>query len=425
MKRLLAPFALLTLAGAASASPFVLEELVREGDVLPGLAEPVLIIGVPSINSSGDWAIPVTSPNGPYPSRESGVLGNDGFRILPGFDPDGAESLTTLEYTTATMRNSGELAVAGYRLMSGAPAEIWLGDSVVADPSGGLFRRITVLPDETVIASVGGASLASESDGEGAWTWSIVHGPGIEIPVGTLVLTSGNGRQSYARSASGREAWLGFIEPNGSRGEPSWSIAADDRFIVVDGEKSAIPGYDYRIGGSSIEMQEDGDLFFGVGLEWSGTGPAQYGSGIFREDGSALVTSFDYIEDLEGLGKWGVRGDQFRVTEQDDLLWVAQATVAPGPDDPFGVTRTALMYNDTVLAQTGDILADGATLLGMTRLAMSDDGGWIIATFWVQDPVLGNVDAVYRIAVPTPGVLSLGVITGLAAMRRRRPQLAG
>ncbi|MFU8830377.1 MAG: hypothetical protein ACNA8P_13220 [Phycisphaerales bacterium] len=221
MKRLFAPLVLLTVSAAASASPFVLEELVREGDILPGLAAPVFTIGVPSINSSGQWAIPVSSPSPSQPTFQSGVLGNQGFRVQPGYDPDGSLSAVRTRYDSADIRDDGTMALVTQRLLGGSPSELWFGSQLAATSPGAAFNRVTLLGDDTLIGSistgVNGFTVAAVPNGQGGWNSSLVHGFGIEIPVGTMVGTSTHGR-GYARSETGRQAWLGRIEPSGSRG---------------------------------------------------------------------------------------------------------------------------------------------------------------------------------------------------------------
>jgi len=365
MKLPVAMTALCLIAAAASASPFVLEELVREGDVLPGLAAPVFTIGAPSINSSGQWAIPVSSPSPSQPTFQSGVLGNHGFRVQPGYDPDGSASTVRTRYDSAYIRDDGTMALVTQRLLGGSPSELWLGDRMVTTSPGAPFNNVSVLNDDTVIGSIstgaGGFNVLAEPNGQGGWSSGLVHGFGTQIPVGSVLLAPAN-RNAYARSDGGRQAWLGRIDPNGNRGEPVWAIAVDDEFVAVTGQSSTIPDYTYKVSGNSIAMQADGDLFFSSTLEWTGDGPGSIQNGIFREDGSPVLTTLDDIGGLDDLGVWGIRGDSLRVDETDNILWVAKAAVGPGPGDPFGVTRTALMYNDLVIAQTGHLLPDGSIL---------------------------------------------------------------
>ncbi len=428
VKGLFAPFAVLVFAGSALASPFVLEELVREGDVLPGLDKPVFTIGVPSINSSGEWAIPVSSPSPSQPIFQSGVLGNNGFRITPGFDPDGSASAVRTRYDSASIRDDGVMAVVANRLVTFGPSELWLEEQQAATSPGAPFKRVSALDDGTLIGSistgVGGFNVLATPNGQGGWDSGLVHGFGTEIPVGSVLLapTSGFG---YARNESGRQAWLGRIDPNGGRGEPEWMVAVDDQIIAANGQPSQIPDYMFRPSGGTIAMQSDGDVFFASALEWNGDGPGSLQNGIFSEDGNPVLTSLDHIQDLNELGGWRVTGDGFHVDEASNFLWIARAITGPGPDDPFGVTRSALMFNDQVIAQTGDVLADGSIVLSPTGIMeMSPDGNWVIAELVVRDHLLGDFDAIYRIAVPTPGVLALGVVAGFGSMRRRR-QLAG
>lgn len=420
--RLVIAFAL-TAISQCHASPFVLQELVREGDILPGLAEPVFIIGVPSINSSGEWAVPVSSPAPNEPTFRSGVLGNHGFRVVPGFDPDGSPSAVRTRYDSASIRDDGTMALVTQRLLGGLPSELWFGGHLAATSPGAAFNRVALQNDDTLIGSIstgaGGFTVVAEPDGQGGWDSKLVHGFGTEIPVGTVLAASTHGR-GYARSESGRQAWLGRIEAVGDRGVGVWSIASDNEFLIVDGQESKVPGYAYRPSGGGLAMQADGDLFFAVGLEWMGEGPSQFESGVFREDGSPIITSRDSIENLESLGVWGISGSSLRVDENDNILWTALSTHFPGPGDPYGVIRSALMYNDLVLAQTGDLLPDGSTLLGPTEnFELSTDGNWAIATLWVRDPDLGDINAVYRIAIPTPGS-SIAIIMCVVVARGRR-----
>lgn len=425
VKRLFAPLTVLTVSAATSASPFVLEELVREGDVLPGLNEPVFIIGVPSINSSGEWAIPVSSPSPSQPTFQSGVLGNQGFRVQPGYDPDGSQSAVRTRYDSADIRDDGTVALVTQRLLGGSPSELWFGSQLAATSPGASFNRVSLLNDDTLVGSIstgaGGFTVVANPNGQGGWDSNLVHGFGTAIPVGTVLLAPTSGR-GYAQNESGRQAWLGRIDPNGSDGEPQWSIAIDDKFIAVNGQESNLPGYAYLLGGGSISMQPDGDLFFAGGLEWMGEGPSQFESGIFREDGNPIITTQDNIAGLEGLGIWAINTGAFHIDENENILWSARATVGPGPDDPYGVLRSALIYNDTVLAQTGDVLADGSiVLLPALERSLSSDGRWVIVTSRIFDPTTSFTgNAVYRIAIPTPGCVTLGAIAGLAAMRRRR-----
>src|SRR5690606_10577157 len=145
--------------------------LVGEGDVLPGLVEPVFIIGMPSINSSGEWAIPVSSPSPIQPTFQSGVFGNQGFRGMPGFDPDGLPSAVRTRYDSASIRDDGTMALVTQRLLGGLPSELWFGNQMAATSPGAPFNRVSLLDNDTLIGSIstgaGGFTVVAEPNGKG------------------------------------------------------------------------------------------------------------------------------------------------------------------------------------------------------------------------------------------------------------------
>ncbi len=431
MRPLLAPLALLSLATGAAAAPFQLERLVIEGESLPGLPGGVngLSLRTPSINSSGEWAVSIGAFEPGSSVFVSGVLGNGGFRIQPGFDPDGSVAPFGSVYDGVSITDDGQLATVVRR--TGSPSQTWLGDQLVTNSPGASFKDVTALPGDVLVSTVDTGisvfTLVSEPSGSGTWTTSIVHGNDVVTPVGE-VLVAPTHRMGYAKSAQGRQAWSGMFITGGDDNpdEVTRGIIVDDAFLVYDGQPAALPGFEYRTeGGAGVQWNSQGDLFYGTALQSSGDGPAQAVGAIFNEHGTPLVSTLNQYDGLEEFGGWSVSAGNFDVDNSGNILWVAQSFEFPGPDHPFPFFRTALMYNDTLITKMGDVLDDGMIVVG-TRpgRGLSDDGSWAIASLRVFDPD-ANIyrESVYRFAIPAPSTAVLFAGCGLAGLRRNREPL--
>ncbi|XHC24426.1 MAG: hypothetical protein ACFHWZ_11415 [Phycisphaerales bacterium] len=320
----IATIALIATAASASAAPFQLERLVIEGESLPGLPGGVngLSLRTPSINSSGEWAVSVGAFEPGSSVFVSGVLGNGGFRIQPGFDPDGSVAPFGSVYDGVSITDDGQLATVVRR--TGTPSQTWLGDQLVANSPGASFKDVTALPGDVLVSTVDtGVSvftLVSEPTGSGTWNTSIVHGNDVVTPVGPVV-TAPSHMLGYGRSVDGRQAWSGTFRTGGDSNpdEMTRGIVVDKDFIFVEGQDSQISGFDYQ-GGSAVRWNASGELFYSASLRSSGDGPLEFATGVFNETGEPLVSSRTSYSGLGEFGEWGISTGDFDADGRGNIL---------------------------------------------------------------------------------------------------------
>ncbi len=436
MSRIAAIASALTLSSAVSAAPFQFERLIGQGEIMPGTDLPVGYVRGASINSHGEWAVPVAAgdPGNPDTDFFSGVLGNQGYRLALAVDPDGSPSQQRRMYYGASINDSGSLATILDRYSSSGQllsttAFVDGQQAAVASPAGSTIEKVR-LDAAGRLLSVSkfgpfGYYSASEQGAGGEWQQEVFHGWTVPTPVGTgrpvglngwQATLKGDGTRVYSGSFDQEQADGTIVRING--------VVVGDQFIAVDGQESSVPGYHYLSpGGGGVAVNLNGDVGFATGIATSdspnGVGGAIVINGEIRQASSwGAGSSGDLGLLTELFNQWGIGSSEFSFDNDQNLLWQARSFGQVDPDVPLN--SSALMYNDRLLVKSGDTL-DGHFILGIREFSMSNDGSWAIANLIGADEDLGQfTEVVYRFQIPTPSSACLFILTGSHAARRRR-----
>jgi len=425
----LAIASLLTLCGTTLAAPFTAEPLVKVGDVVDGLIVPeARIIGRPTINSHGEWAVSVSS--GQILSNDffsSLVLGNDGVRIASGTLPNGQPAPDRIYYRDVDMNDAGQLAVGISWIGVFRLGEIYVDDRIAALSLTGTTSiergrinnaGILQVEDEGVFGNFYSTTVQTDS---GEWLQEGFYlGRNVVTPVGRVI----NDVLNIENSAIGPDgailysALYDFEDANG-KVERKRALAKDDAFVAIEGEPASFGNFLYgNSPGGAVAINSHGMFAFRTGLRDQAS-PSQTGSAILREDGSPLVSTFDDIPSLNDFGAWAISGE-FGLSDQMDVLWRAATETAISPDVPPNFGSQAILFNDQILMKTGDLAPDGALIYQFSSWELSANGQWAIVSARAEIPGVGLEQAIYRFQIPTPAPTGLIVGMALWSSRRRR-----
>ncbi len=424
MPRLSAFAIALSTATAATASPFVLERLIATGDLLPGTDSILDTIGIPTINSHGQWAVPVRSEN-----TLSGIWGNDGYRIGLDQDPDGSPLTSFRLFNSASLNDHGDLAVGA--LIPGTSAA-YVNGELAAIPAtvsgtlyhvdinnGGFLRSTASSPNFSHYYSVS----AMLPDGE--WGQSVFSGSGVQTPLG-LVSAPVTGQSRAAVSNNGDLIYAARFEqtqPDGSTTTVE-GVALNDEFIAVNGQPSPIDGYGMSgLRGAGAAFNAASDYAYVSGLVPSSDPGLPAGNALFINNefafGDATFTENPELSDV--YDHWSIDPRNFAFDNDHNVLWQAIAFGQSDPNLPTQFDPAALMYNDQIIARAGQTMTDGLLIWSFYDLQMSEDGTWGLVMVQDIDTDLGiSRRAAYRFQIPAPGAATLMVLAGLMTGRRRR-----
>lgn len=116
---------------------------------------------------------------------------------------------------------------------------------------------------------------------------------------------------------------------------------------------------------------------------------------------------------------FGLAASPIKIDNSGNIVWYGDW------NDPDTSRDTGLFWNHQLIVQEGVTMVDGLLVLtinnGQDSFDLSDDGQWLIFECTLRDVAAGiNYNSAVLVRIPTPGALSLALVAGLLALRRRR-----
>lgn len=187
--------------------------------------------------------------------------------------------------------------------------------------------------------------------------------------------------------------------------------------LAQEGVTEVEPGRAYEfLLGRGLDLNDHGDWVIKTNL----TGDTTNDECIIT-NGTIFVREGQNIPAIGAFAfeNFGLASGPVLIDNNGNIVWYGDW------NDPNTAMDSGIFWNHQLIVQEGVTIIDGflvqAIANGQDSMALSDNGEWLIFEATLRDVAAGiNYNSAVLVRIPTPGALSLALVAGLLALRRRR-----